>query len=394
LSANRRGSPVVTRDVRRIVVLLVVAAVAVACNEGADTTGEPTTPRATTPSTTVELAAPPGWSRILKADAGIAPGASPDAVVSDGERALLVGAEYPPEAPPVGAIWWTDDGRSWHDADVPDTDGPIYTAGIDGDVALASGRTGNALDDDVRPFLWRSEDGGETWTDTALPADELGPPAPEMGRPDITQLVHHDGWWVAAGGSSTGYAGVWISETGEDWQQVIESEESGGFGLAELDGERTMAWAGDQAWVTDDPTAWGDPRPMGVPDEPGYLTSLSQGASWAVWEPADATHLDHDLLHSDDEGRTWTKVDDFRARHPGAALFSAGSFGDLTVLAGFGPGSRPGAWASTDGTTWEGIPRALQEPPGGLLTYAAEVDGQVVIFGSAPELDRFYVYRP
>jgi len=337
---------------------------------------------------------PAGWSRILKADAGISPGASPDEVVSDGERALLVGADYQPEEPPVGAIWWSDDGRTWEPADIPHSDGFVYSAAIDGDIALASGRTGRGTDPGDEPFLWRSEDGGRTWSDTALPAGALGPDAPEMGRPFIADLIRRDGWWIAAGGSSTGYAGLWISEAGEQWEQVLESSESGGFDLVLLEGGRTMAWTGDQAWVTDDPTDWGEPRPMALPDEPGFLMSVADGAAWGVWFPAEASRLEQELIRSADEGRTWTVDDGFSTEHPDASPFAVSRFGDLALVTGFDVGSRPGAWVSTDGQTWQGIPRPLQDPPGGQLSLTAEVDGRIVLFGSAPELDRFYVYEP
>jgi hypothetical protein len=371
----------------KVALVVLVAALAVGCSGDADPVGAPTS----TPSTTA-APVPQGWSRILKEDAGLPRGASPDAMASDGSRALLVGADYQPEQHPVSAIWWSDDGRSWHTAETPVNEGLVYSAGIDGDVAFAAGRTGYALEPDAEPFLWRSEDAGQTFAPVDLDEDAFGPPAPEMGRPFVSQIVRRNGWWVASGGSSTGYAGVWISRTGTSWDQVLESRESGGYALVEVGEDSLMAWAGDHAWVTDDPTEWGEPRTFDVPER-SYLRSVSADAAWALWEEPDQPHDGGTLLRSRNGGRTFAVDRRFATDHPGASITSVSVLGDLIVLAGYDR-STPGAWLSTDGRTWEGIPRRLRQPPGGLLDLTAEVDGQIVLFGTAPEQDRFYVYAP
>ena len=66
--------------------------------------------------------------------------------------------------------------------------------------------------------------------------------------------------------------------------------------------------------------------------------------------------------------------------------------GDLDVVAGADAQSRPTAWLSVDDGPWEVMPVELRNPPGGVLGLVAEVDDRIVVLGTAPELDRFYVY--
>ena len=50
------------------------------------------------------------------------------------------------------------------------------------------------------------------------------------------------------------------------------------------------------------------------------------------------------------------------------------------------------AWISTDLHTWEPLPETLHGGAGGTLSLIAEVDGRVVLVGTAPELDRYYTF--
>jgi hypothetical protein len=340
---------------------------------------------APTPLETVDQPAP-GWHRILKADAGIDQGASLDGIASDGDTALLAGAVVEGDYWHA-RLWWSEDGLTWHEAEHPDVGGSAFAVAIHDDVALAAGTNGTDADPYQGPFVWRSEDRGRTWSDVDLPVGELGPDASEMGRPFITEMRWFNGWWVAAGGSSTGYAAIWVSTDGQGWDQVLESREAGGVGLLELPGDRVAAYAFDVVWVTDDPTDWGDPIDADVaPDL--YPISIARGAALAVAESLES-HTDRRVLRSNDEGRTWVVDESFTGAFPTSAF----QFGDLQLVTGADRQSRPTAWVATP-SGWDASPEDLRGPPGGVLILAQEVDGRIVVFGTAPELDRFYVLAP
>jgi hypothetical protein len=58
-----------------------------------------------------------------------------------------------------------------------------------------------------------------------------------------------------------------------------------------------------------------------------------------------------------------------------------------------GQPNRPAAWTSDDGRTWRALPTDLAGPPGGTLGLLATAGDTTVVFGTAPELDRYYVLR-
>jgi hypothetical protein len=58
-----------------------------------------------------------------------------------------------------------------------------------------------------------------------------------------------------------------------------------------------------------------------------------------------------------------------------------------------GQPNRPAAWTSGDGRTWRALPTDLAGPPGGTLGLLATAGDTTVVFGTAPELDRYYVLR-
>lgn len=332
----------------------------------------------------------PGWSRILKADAGLAD-SSLYAVASDGDEAVLVGASRAGDWW-GSAIWWTDDGRSWREAEHPEVSGVVWAVGLHDDVALAFGTEGDREEPYTANFVWRSDDGGRTWRDLEIGTDAFGPPAPEMGRPSATQVVFHDGWWVAAGGSSTGYAGIWVSRTGEAWEQVLESDEAGGVTLTELaDGDLLAYWT-TVGWRTADPTEWGASFAIDAPEDL-YPASIAPGATVAAARGFE-NQADSAVLRSDDEGRSWRRDEAFDEAFPGVDLATVARFGTTSVLGGFDAQGSPGAWVSIDDGPWTEIPVALRRPVGGMLSLVAEVDGQIVVLGGAPELNRFYVFRP
>jgi hypothetical protein len=213
-----------------------------------------------------------------------------------------------------------------------------------------------------------------------------------MGRPFASQLERMDGWWVAAGGSSTGYAGIWVSRTGESWEQVLETREGGSVALGEGPEGSPLAYTGASAWRTDDPTDWGEPTTMVVPDD-RYPVSIAGWGTFAVGQ----SYLRHDaqqLLDSSDGGQTWEVAAEFDTAFPGQILRTARRYGPLDVVAGADETNRPNAWVRISDGPWRPMPAAERGTPGGILDLIAIVDGHAVVLGTAPELDRFYVFRP
>ena len=72
---------------------------------------------------------------------------------------------------------------------------------------------------------------------------------------------------------------------------------------------------------------------------------------------------------------------------------------DLWIATGTsGSPNHPDAWVSLDGITWRSMPASLYGSPDGAgttadsstLSLAASVGGRVVLFGTTPQLDRYY----
>jgi hypothetical protein len=315
----------------------------------------------------------PGWTRVLKEDAGLPwleEGSSLEAVASDGRTAVLAGATYRPgDEGWNAALWWSDDGLTWHRAEHPVVGGQVGAVAIHDGTAIAAGSN----------FVWRSDDAGRTWTEV------------DAGF-DLDEVVFHDGWWVASGSGA-----IWVSSTGDDWQRALDTGDLGSVYFVGLDGGRLLAYSDDAAWITEDPAGeWTPDASFTVPSSnPG---AIAAGAALAVRDlpgahQAGATARS-DLLRSDDEGRTWQVDAAFAEQFPGVYLATATQLDGVSVLAGYDAQGSPGAWVSVDGTAWQEIPEGLRRPVGGMLALAADVDGRVVILGAAPELNRFYVFEP
>ena len=139
-----------------------------------------------------------GWSLVPKDAAGLDAGVSFDALVSNGDALLLVGAEPSADDSTRALIWRSRDGLQWTESEHPSTTGTVTAVAIDSDTALVTGGTGRSGESD---FVWRSDDGGASWTEVAGGKGVFGMPAAEMGRPNVSGLLRHDGWWVASGWS-------------------------------------------------------------------------------------------------------------------------------------------------------------------------------------------------
>lgn len=201
------------------------------------------------------------WAPV--ANLAAADGTTADAVVSDGERTVIVGSEH------SGATAWTFDGQSW--AQAPDQQDlhVDYAAGAMTAVTVADGEfvAGGYRDDPshnaARAAIWRSTD-GLTWHVEDSPSF-IG------GR--IWGLAANSGTIVAVGTHGDpiyGPAGAWrwTDETG--WQQAQIEPVAGGAIAAVTAGPSGFVAVGKDendlaaaVWTSSDGSAW-----TRVPDQP------------------------------------------------------------------------------------------------------------------------------
>ena len=113
-----------------------------------------------------------------------------NALASNDDGLLLVGAQRASNAEWQPTIWHSPDGLHWIQSTHPPADGVVFAVATDGDTALAVGGIGLG----VSTFVWRSSDAGLTWTTAASGTSVFGTPAPEMGRPNVSGLVRYVGW--------------------------------------------------------------------------------------------------------------------------------------------------------------------------------------------------------
>ena len=305
-----------------------------------------------------------GWSLVPKDAAGLDTDASFDALVSNGDALLLAGARPTADGSVRATIWRSRDGLQWTATAHPSTTGTVTAVAVDGDTALATGGTGRSGESD---FVWRSDDGGASWTEVAGGKRVFGTPAPEMGRPNVSGLLRHDGWWVASGGRSDGYAAIWVSRDGARWRQVLGPNVAGAATVVPGRAGSLLASWGTIAWFTRDVTRWGVPQTVSVPGR-SYVSSVARGATTAVAENLDRHGQPTPLLRSTDGGRTWSEDAHFLAMFADARVASINRAGGLWVGAGAsgtsdasGAPNHVDAWISTDLDTWTPLPeRALR----------------------------------
>ena len=151
-----------------------------------------------------------------------------------------------------------------------------------------------------------------------------------MGRPNVSGLIRHGGWWVASGGRSDGYAAIWVSRDGARWRQVLGPNQAGAASIVQgRAGSLLASWV-TTAWFTRDPTRWGAPQAVSVPDR-SYVSSVAHGATAAVGDNLDRHGLPTPLLRSTDGGRTWSEDAHFLATFGDARVASINRAGGLWI---------------------------------------------------------------
>jgi hypothetical protein len=345
--------------------------------------------RRSSPSTKVRVAAPfqnlpagsttdGAWADVPKASAGIGANASLEALATTG-TAFIAGGD---------GLWRSTDGLRWASVAPASFSGRVEAIGTNRrEVIVIVATTTNPN------LVLRSSDDGRTWTVAAAGSDVFGSPAPSMGRPSVTSLRWSDaGLWIAGGGASDGYAGIWISPDGAHWESVLAPGNGAGSVDIVDDGQGGMlAYFVRQAWSSPDGRVW-TPVVLTVP-APYALQVVAPGASLAVGvDPAGPHTAPTALLRSSDHGRTWTEDRTFHVAYPLAVGWGINRDDAGWVIAGFaGDPNHVDAWISPDTTNWQSMPETLKRAPGGTLRLIASIGSTTVIMGSAPELDRFFV---
>ena len=315
-------------------------------------------------------------------------------------------------------VWTSADGSSWERSpasEATDIGGRVSTGGstLDGMVDVAAGTPGIvAIGSDAQlieweAMSWLSEDGGATWTRSAVQEERAAPGPTGLDFPRLNGVVWTGDQFLVVGedwsdwdgdlatlGRSRSRAAVWTSPDGRSWARVAHDDvfDTGGFldtGEEPVAGGMTEVVAGPRglvavgricppgastcepaAWTSSDGTAW--QRAAGMPTITGTIDSVAASengyvAVGSVCEerPARCTAL---VLMSPD-GQAWTPhtlADTDR-------LESVTRVGDRYIAVA--PNANVKLWTSPDGDAW-------QELPGG-PTQADDVDWHFAANGNA-----------
>jgi hypothetical protein len=328
-----------------------------------------------------------GWSLVPKIAAGLGNGTGFESADSTGTVLLLAGSD------PKAMIWRSVDGIHWAKADVPSTAGlgAVHAIAANGDTDLAIGSNEQTNSQNSTNFVWRSVDGGATWT----PIGD-GPNLPGLSAqqdlPYLSGLTWQRGFWITSGNAPDGTGGAWVSTDGVRWTRTLTTSPTRTVTVVEGPGDDLRAYSATTDWATVDPMNWGQPMPMTVP-KGLYLESVAPGATLATAGATDPNGPPVDsLLSSDDGGRNWTTDSDFATQFPAAAVSTITRAGGIWVAAGSsGTPNHPDAWISAGTTIWQALPQTLADSVGGTLNVVGAVNGRIVIVGSSPELDHYYV---
>jgi len=298
------------------------------------------------------------WEPELVSDRTSTRSESLAAVVATGEGLLAVGQVGDGEEADA-AVWRrTDDG--W-ERSLPEVMGGEHgqwafavTAG-EGGILVAGGEN---VWGEIRPRLWLSRDGGETWESV-----DGGPGGPldRTGEESVTGIAALGEGFVAVGTRTveSNQDGVaWWSPDGREWEEV-EAPTLGGPGRQALN---TVA-------VT----------PDGIVVAGGFASDQNGQGQPTIWRSAD--------------GRTWgdpstpLEVNDRLSTARDLAVRSVTSAPQGLIAAG-GNESRPALWHSTDaGASWSALPNPVHGHmfQDGVALRDAEGDGSMTVaIGAEP----------
>jgi len=260
------------------------------------------------------------WTRVTLDGLSAQNIAGIDRVIALGDRFVAFGySGSDPEELDPSAFLVSDDGLTWDLAAAP-PDLIVQTATVVDGEAWVIGHTRVAVDPERQ--LWRSRD-GQTWRREDAFAGLDGKPG------SIHELIHSDDGWLAWG----------------DWQPDPEN----------------MGWE-DLLFVSDDGIAW-EERPAPVLPQFTWVRAVgaADGATLLVTVGEDDQERPVASVLRSEDGHRWGPVPltDQRIENvhslcrAEAGWVVAGSLSD----GGF---SRPAAWFSTDGLSWE--PATFQSP--------------------------------
>jgi hypothetical protein len=346
---------------------------------------DPSSQLLTNPALTVS------WESVTKDASGLGATSSFDAVASLDDAVVLVGATQQGNEW-HRAIWRTTDAMSWTRASIPEGLGEVHAVAANGSTMVAIGS------DDNGSFVWKSVDDGRTWAVADEGPGIFGTPAPQMGRPSVEGLLWHAGYWIATGGGSDGYEGLWVSKDAANWTQVQLDGTAGSVAVVPAADGLFGYWV-NLIWTSNDAKQWTSVVRVDVPDD-YYLGVVAPGATVAFGVNGVGPHgQPTPLLRSADGGAHWSEDVSFLDAFPDAQISTVTRIGDLWVAAGMSGDQHPDAFVSADAKAWLRMPESVRGAPGAGLSLFAQIGKRTLILGttpvifegSAPELDRYFV---
>jgi serine/threonine-protein kinase len=311
----------------------------------------------------------------------------------------IVGGWISEEADADAAVWAAASDGGWRrvrsQAFGGTADQRISALATDGTVVVAVGS--ESARDDTDAAVWRSGDGGASWTRVVAVTGGLHRPSDQA----MLAIAHVAGGWIAGGWDRSAGdvdAAIWTSDDGSTWLQQT-ADPFGGPGRQVI---AAMATAGDRIVAAGlasgpdgdlDAAVWlgtggrwsrvgletlggpGDQRLMAVAADGDRIVVAGDETLAADPEPA---------VWSSEDGGEWARAPDdglAGSGSTGGAIRSVVTVGEAWVAGGWtnATGTRmPAVWRSSDGVRWAaeasgpGIPSGVEGDPAG--TVAALVD--------------------
>jgi hypothetical protein len=332
------------------------------------------------------------WVRVE--DQEMFAGAAIKAVTRGGPGLIAVGeadvGDQPDEYRGDVAVWVSVDGMAWdriHDpsfAGQPDSTCSPFEDMIDIDqevVDVASGPLGTVVTgwDACHGAVWISDD-GRTWTEV-IDDDWLG------NSLAVRSVTAGGPGWVAVGGDGHGNGVVWVSEDGVDWTAVHDEDfqaptesrvdlldvTTGGPGLVAVGSTGFWRTESEQAaiWVSADGFEW-EKLPDDTIDHGGLFPIVRD-------ETSDRLMVFSHLTSTAPDWMTWMSTDGINwspAGSPEEQIESVAWNGDRLVAAGR---------VSTDGgATWRDTRRDLPEFGSYALSDIIGFGDQIIMVGYQP----------